>query len=74
VRPLALLLLLAAVAHLAQAAEPSPAPTWPLWDGSESVEQYAKRAGLEPTRTLDLGNGVKLEMVLMSRPSSVGQS
>jgi formylglycine-generating enzyme required for sulfatase activity len=47
------------------AAEPPASPSWPLWDGSESVEQYAKRAKLEPTKTLDLGNGVKLEMVLI---------
>jgi len=64
-RPLALLLLLALAAQTAEAAEPSPAPTWPLWDGAESVEQYSKRAGLEATRTLDLGGGVKLELVLI---------
>jgi formylglycine-generating enzyme required for sulfatase activity len=29
------------------------------------VEQYARRAGLEQTKTLELGNGVKLEMVLI---------
>src|SRR5450432_535549 len=38
---------------------------YPLWDGSESVEQYAKRVNLPPTKTLDLGNGVKLELVLI---------
>jgi formylglycine-generating enzyme required for sulfatase activity len=64
VRPLPAILLLAALAH-APAAEPPAAPSWPLWDGSESIEQYAKRANLEPTKTLDLGNGVKLEMVLI---------
>ena len=35
----------------------TPAPTWPLWDGQESVEQYAKRVGLDRTKTPDLGNG-----------------
>ena len=64
-RPLAFILLLAVLAANARAAEPSPTPAWPLWDGAESVEQYAKRTKLEPTKTLDLGNGVKMEMVLI---------
>jgi formylglycine-generating enzyme required for sulfatase activity len=64
VRPLALILVLAVV-FSAPAAEPSPTQTWLLWDGAESIEQYARRAGLEPNKTLDLGNGVKLEMVLV---------
>ena len=38
---------------------------WPLWDGQESIEQYARRAKLESSKTLDLGNGVKLELVLI---------
>jgi formylglycine-generating enzyme required for sulfatase activity len=29
---------------------------FPLWDGKESVADYAKRAKLEPTLTLDLGD------------------
>jgi formylglycine-generating enzyme required for sulfatase activity len=62
---LILLALLAAAAQTAPAAEPPASPTWPLWDGAESMEQYAKRAGVEPNKTLDLGNGVKLEMVLI---------
>ena len=37
----------------------------PLWDGHESVEQYAQRVNLPPTKTLELGNGVKLETVLI---------
>src|SRR6185503_13612119 len=38
---------------------------FPLWDGHESVADYAKRANLPPTQTLDLGNGVKLDLVLI---------
>ncbi len=38
---------------------------YPLWDGKESVAEYAKRAKLEPTLTLDLGGGVKWEGVLI---------
>ena len=37
----------------------------PLWDGNESVADYAKRVNLPPTKTLDLGNGMKLELVLI---------
>jgi len=40
-------------------------PAYPLWDGHESIEQYAKKVILPPTKTLDLGNGVKLELVLI---------
>ena len=60
------LALLAALAATGAEAPPtSAARAWPLWDGSESIEQYAKRASLEPTKALDFGNGVKLEMVLI---------
>lgn len=38
---------------------------WPIWDGKETVAQYAKRAMLKPTLTLELNDGVKLEMVLV---------
>src|SRR5476651_1600224 len=41
------------------------ATAYPLWDGHESVAEYAKKVGLPPTETLDLGNGVKLELVLI---------
>ena len=41
------------------------AETDPLWDGKETVATYATRAHLEPTKTLDLGNEVKLELVLI---------
>ena len=40
-------------------------PVYPLWDGQETVAQYAQRVNLPPTETLDLGNGVKLELVLI---------
>jgi len=40
-------------------------PQYPLWDGQESVADYAKKVNLPPTQTLDLGNGVKLELVLI---------
>ena len=36
----------------------------PLWDGKESSADYAKRVGLEPTLTLDLGS-VKQELLLV---------
>lgn len=42
-----------------------PMPAFPLWNGSESVADYAKRVNLPPTQTLDLGSGVKLELVLI---------
>ncbi|HWE02320.1 MAG TPA: SUMF1/EgtB/PvdO family nonheme iron enzyme [Tepidisphaeraceae bacterium] len=42
----------------------SPKP-FPQWDGKESVAEYAKRAKLEPTLTLDLGGMVKWEGVLI---------
>ena len=42
----------------------APAGDYPLWDGKESVADYAKRAGLKPTLTLDLG-GVPWEGVLI---------
>jgi formylglycine-generating enzyme required for sulfatase activity len=34
---------------------------YPVWDGKETVAEYARRAQLEPTLTLDLGDGVKWE-------------
>jgi formylglycine-generating enzyme required for sulfatase activity len=38
---------------------------YPLWDEKESVADYAKGAGLEREMTLDLGDGVKYELVLI---------
>jgi formylglycine-generating enzyme required for sulfatase activity len=40
-------------------------PPYPLWDGHESVVEYAKKVNLPPSTTLDLGNNVKLELVLI---------
>lgn len=42
-----------------------PAPSWPMWEPGESIEAYAKRAGLEPAQSFDLGNGETLEVVLL---------
>ena len=42
-----------------------PTTAFPLWDGSESVADYAKKVNLPPTKTLDLGNGVKMDLVLI---------
>lgn len=39
---------------------PKTSGKFPLWDGKETVAEYAKRAQLEPTLSLDLG-GVKWE-------------
>ncbi len=44
------------------ASEPT---VYPLWDGVESVERYAKRVNLPTTKTLDLGGNIKLELVLI---------
>jgi len=57
--------LAALAAFTASAGETPAAPAFPLWDGAESVEQYARRAKLPTTKTLDLGNGVKVELVLI---------
>ncbi|HEY3321245.1 MAG TPA: formylglycine-generating enzyme family protein [Planctomycetota bacterium] len=47
-------------AAVASAAEP-----FPLWDGQETIAHYAARTNLPPTKTLDLGNGVTLDLVLI---------
>jgi hypothetical protein len=50
---------------LAHGADAQPQAPFPIWDGHESIEQYAKRTNLPPTKTLDLGNGVDLDLVLI---------
>jgi hypothetical protein len=40
-------------------------PQYPLWDNHESVAEYAKRVNLPAAKALDLGNGVKMELVLI---------
>ena len=46
--------------------EPTPKKSdYPLWNGQESVTDYARRVNLPTSRTLDLGNGVKMELVLI---------
>ena len=64
-RPLPLLYLALTLAASAIAGEPVPAPSYPLWDGHEPITEYARKVNLPPTKTLDLGNGVKLELVLI---------
>jgi len=44
---------------------------YPQWDGKESSADYAKRAGVAPTLTLDLGGGVTWEGVLIPAGSFV---
>jgi formylglycine-generating enzyme required for sulfatase activity len=38
---------------------------YPFWDGEESIVAYGQRAGLEPTMTINLGNNVTMEFVLI---------
>jgi len=42
-----------------------PPVPYPLWDGHETIARYARRVNLPETQTLDLGNGVALELVLI---------
>jgi formylglycine-generating enzyme required for sulfatase activity len=51
--------------HAEEATPVAVSAAYPAWDGKESVEDYAKRNGLKPSETLDLGDGVKLEMLLV---------
>jgi formylglycine-generating enzyme required for sulfatase activity len=62
---LALPLLLIAAWGDSPAAETPADKSYPLWDGKESVPDYAKRVNLDPAIALDLGDGVKVEFVLI---------
>jgi len=45
---------------------PLPAKGYPLWDGKETVAQYAARAGIKDVETaLDLGDGVSMRLTLI---------
>jgi formylglycine-generating enzyme required for sulfatase activity len=56
-------ILLLAILPSLQGAE--PAPPYPLWDGHETVADYARKVSLPTMKTLELGGGVKMEMVLI---------
>jgi formylglycine-generating enzyme required for sulfatase activity len=63
---LALVLAMAAFSLVGPGEEtPVEAKAYPLWDGKEAVAAYAKRAGLQPEMFLDLGDGVKMDFVLI---------
>jgi formylglycine-generating enzyme required for sulfatase activity len=60
------LTLLIAMAGIGSAEEkPAGEAPYPPWDGKESVAAYAGRARLESELTLDLGDGVKMALVLI---------
>jgi formylglycine-generating enzyme required for sulfatase activity len=54
----------AAFALCAAEVAPQP-PVYPYWDQQESIAEYARRAHLPPTKTLDLGNGATMELMLI---------
>ena len=64
--PLLIALVLFIAVRFSSAADPvADAGTYPIWDGKESIADYARRAKVDPTLTLDLGDGVKWEGVLI---------
>src|SRR4051794_32910594 len=51
---------------LAAAVPASELPaSFSLWDGHESVADYAKRVNLPPTQKLNLGDNIKIDLVLI---------
>src|SRR5579862_6417237 len=58
-------LLLLPLLTLASAVAAESARAYPLWNGVESVADYAKRVNLPPTKSIDLGNNVTLDLVLI---------
>jgi formylglycine-generating enzyme required for sulfatase activity len=44
---------------------PQSAVRFPMWDGQETVAEYARRAHVSPTLTLNLGDGVTWEGALV---------
>ncbi len=64
-RLMSLAVLLAGASAVVAGAAPARAE-WPLWDGKESVADYAKRAGIKDVETtLDLGSGVSMKLTLI---------
>lgn len=41
------------------------ARAFPLWDGKETVAAYAAKVNLPPTKSIDLGGGVMLDLMLI---------
>jgi hypothetical protein len=68
------LVMLAAVLAAALVGAGPARAEWPLWDGKESVADYAKRAGIKDVETtLDLGDGVAMRKYKASTPFSAVQ-
>jgi len=61
---LLVLALLPIMSLAAIAGDGNPPKSYPLWDG-EPIEEYAKNVGLPTTKTIDLGDGVTMEFVLI---------
>ena len=60
------MLLSASAVLAAPPAAPATQPAYPLWDGKETLAQYAQRAAIKsPETKLDLGKGVALKLALI---------